>query len=242
MSAPSSRRGRDEIMRYELLDKPDFGMVKVYLEQPGEQMVVEASSMVARTDGMEMKTNMSTGLGSALKRKMLGGESLFQNTFTATQPNQVLWLAPAAEGDVINLDMDGAHEVFLNSGAFLAAPPTVTLDTKWGGAKGFFSGTGFFLLKASGTGPLFFNAYGGIHAVDVGPAGYIVDTSHIVGFTAGLSYNVERVSGGMKSLFLSGEGLVCRFQGQGRLWVSTRNALSLAGFLHPYRRVQRNNG
>jgi len=195
---------------------------------------------VARDGGIEMKTQMQGGLMAAAKRKVLGGESLFQNTFTATAPSQSLWLAPNAEGDVMALEMNGTYEVMLNSGAFLASVPSVTLDTKWGGAKGFFSGTGFFLLKCAGHGPLFFASYGGIHAVDVGPQGYICDTSHVVGFTSGLNYNVNKV-GGLKSLFFSGEGLVCNFHGQGRLWMSTRDASSLAAFVHPFRRVQSRN-
>lgn len=226
-------------MRYELLDKPDFGMVRVGFDQPGEQLLVESSAMVARHSAIEMKTQLQGGLLAAAKRKMLGGESLFQNTFTATQPSQELWLAPSAEGDVVALDMNGSYEVMLNSGAYLAASPSVTLDTKWGGAKGFF-GAGLFLLKCSGQGPLFFSAYGGVHAVDVGPDGYICDNGHIVGFTSGLNYSVTKV-GGLKSLFLGGEGLVCRFEGQGRLWMSTRNANTLASFLHPFRPVKRNN-
>lgn len=226
-------------MRYELLDKPDFGMVRVGFDQPGEQLLVESSAMVARHSAIEMKTQLQGGLLAAAKRKMLGGESLFQNTFTATQPSQELWLAPSAEGDVVALDMNGSYEVMLNSGAYLAASPSVNLDTKWGGAKGFF-GAGLFLLKCSGHGPLFFSAYGGIHAVDVGPGGYICDNGHIVGFTSGLNYSVTKV-GGLKSLFLGGEGLVCRFEGQGRLWMSTRNANTLAAFLHPFRPVKSNN-
>ena len=128
----------------------------------------------------------------------------------------------------------------MSSGAYLCSSPTVQLDTKWGGAKGFFSGTGMFLLKAEGTGPVFFSCYGGIHAVDVGPGGYICDTSHVVAFTGGLQYDVQKI-GGIKSLFFSGEGLVCNFQGQGRLWISTRNPSSLASFIQPYRPVQRSN-
>ncbi len=227
-------------MRYELLDKPDFGIVKCWFDQPNEQLLVESSAMVARDGAMDMKTQLQGGVLAAAKRKVLGGESLFQNTFTATAPGQQLWIAPSAEGDVMALEMDGSYEVMLNSGAFLASVPNVSLDTKWGGAKGFFSGTGFFLLKCAGHGPLFFASYGGIHAVDVGPAGYICDTSHVVGFTSGLDYNVTKV-GGLKSLFFSGEGLVCRFHGQGRLWIATRNAGALAGFVHPYRRMKSRN-
>jgi len=227
-------------MQHELLQKPDFTMARVVFDQPGEQMLVESAAMVAKDAAVDMKTQMRGGLLAAAKRKMLGGESIFQNTFTATASGQRLWIAPGPEGDVEVIQCDGQTPVFLSSGAFLASAPTVQLDTKWGGAKGFFSGAGMFLLKADGVGPLFFAAYGGIHAVDVGPQGYICDTSHIVGFTGGLTYNVTKL-GGLKSLFLSGEGLVCNFQGQGRLWISTRNPGALAAFVHPFRRVQSSN-
>ncbi|MEC7523644.1 MAG: TIGR00266 family protein [Myxococcota bacterium] len=227
-------------MRYEMKDKPDFAMVKFTFDQPGEQVVVESAAMVARSSGMSMETNMRGGMLAAAKRKLMGGESLFQNTFTSSAPGETLYVAPAPEGDVEVLELDGQTPIMMSSGAYLCSAPTVQLDTKWGGAKGFFSGTGMFLLKAEGTGPVFFSCYGGIHAVDVGPGGYICDTSHVVAFTGGLQYNVQKI-GGIKSLFFSGEGLVCNFQGQGRLWISTRNPSSLASFIHPYRPVQRSN-
>jgi len=226
-------------MRYQILDKPEFSVVQVHFDAPGEQMLCEPDAMVAKDSAIEMKTQMQGGLLSAAKRKLLGGESIFQNTFTASQPGQTLWLAPGPEGDVEVLELNGTQGVFLQSGAYMASAPTVELDTKWGGAKGFFSGTGLFLLRCVGQGPLFFNCYGGMHAVDVGPGGYICDTSHVVAFTEGLQYSVTKV-GGLKSLFFSGEGLVCNFQGQGRLWISTRNSASLAAFIAPYRPRKRN--
>ena len=76
--------------------------------------------------------------------------------------------------------------------------------------------------------------------MDVGPAGYICDTSHVVAFTGGLNYQVNKL-GGLKSLFFSGEGLVCHFSGQGRLWMSTRNPSSLATYVHQFRPVKRSN-
>jgi len=227
-------------VRYDLLQKPDFTLLRIVFDAPGEQMLAESSAMVARDHAIDMKTQMRGGLLSAAKRKLLGGESIFQNTFTATAPGQRLWLAPGPEGDVEVVQCDGVMPIFLSSGAFLASAPSVALDTRWAGARGFFSGAGLFLLKAEGTGPLFFAAYGGIHAVDVGPAGYVCDTSHIVGFTGGLSYDVRKV-GGLKSLFFSGEGLVCHFHGQGRLWISTRNPGGLVSFLQPFRAVSRSN-
>jgi uncharacterized protein (TIGR00266 family) len=223
-------------MRHQLLQKPDFAALKVAFDQPGEQLIVESAAMLARDTAVTMETQLQGGLLAAAKRKLLGGESLFTNRFTATAPGQTLWVAPAAEGDIECIEMNGQSPLFLASGAFLAAAPSVTIDTKWQGARGFFSGAGLFLLTASGHGPLFFSAYGGIHAVDVGPAGYVCDTGHVVGFTAGLTYRVTKL-GGIKSLFFSGEGLVCHFSGQGRLWLSTRNPSSLVSFVHAFRSV-----
>jgi uncharacterized protein (TIGR00266 family) len=224
----------------EIRHNPDFGLVRVVFDQPGEQVITEAGAMVARDTAIDMKTNMQGGLGGALKRKLLGGESLFQNTFTATAPGQSIWIAPPSEGAVEVINLQPGMEIFMQSGAYLASTPGVTLDTKWQGAKGFFSG-GLFLIRAYGQGQIWFSSYGGLHTVDLGQQynGYICDNSHMVAFTAGLQYNVSKL-GGLKSLFFSGEGLVCNFQGQGRLWMQTRNPGSLASFLHPFRPVKSN--
>lgn len=225
-------------MRHEIRHNPDFGAVKITFDQPGEQMVLESGAMIGRDSSMEMKTSLQGGLGGALKRKLLGGESLFQNTFTATAPGQTLWFAPAAEGHVECIQMQPGMEIFLQSGAYLASTPGVTLDTKWQGAKGFFAG-GLFLLRCTGQGLLFFSAYGALHAVDIGTTyqGYICDNTHMLAFTSGLQYSIQKV-GGLKSLFLSGEGVVCNFQGRGRLWMQTRNPSSLVNFVNAFRRVQ----
>ncbi len=224
-------------MQYEIRQRPNFSIARVMFDQPGEQLVVEAAAMVAKDSAVQMQTSMRGGLMGAAKRKLLGGESLFQNTFTATRPGETIWVAPPAEGDMLALDMDGSQSVYMSSGNYVASGPGITLDTSFQGGKGFFSGTSFFMLEAKGQGPLFMGSYGGIHPVQVGPQGYVVDNYHIVAFTGGLQYNVQRV-GGMKSLFAGGEGLVCRFQGQGTVWISTRSSAALARFIHPFRPVQ----
>jgi uncharacterized protein (TIGR00266 family) len=228
-------------MRTEIRQNPTFGVLHVTFDHPGEQVVTEAGAMVGRDTAMQMTTNMQGGLGAALKRGLLGGESFFQSTFTSTAPGQTLWVAPASEGAIECVDLQPGQEIFLQSGAFLASTPGVSLDTAWQGAKGFFAG-GLFLLRAYGQGKVWFSTYGALHTVDIGAhyPGYICDNSHLVGFTQGLQYSVRKV-GGLKSLFFSGEGLVCEFNGKGRLWMQTRNPASLAAFLHPFRSVQSNS-
>lgn len=225
-------------MQHQLIDTPDFGMLQVTFDQPNETIVAESGAMVAMDTAVNMKTSMRGGLLAAAKRKLLGGESLFQNTFTATAPGQRLFLAPGPEGDLRAMNLAAGQSFFMQSGAYVAhVGDQLVLDTKFGGLKGFFGGAGFFMLKVTGPGTVYYCAYGALHEIDVPPEGYTVDNDHLVGFTEGLQYNVRKF-GGLKGLFLSGEGLVCDFSGQGKIYLQTRNAGALANFLHPFRAVK----
>jgi uncharacterized protein (AIM24 family) len=46
---------------------------------------------------------------------------------------------------------------------------------------------------------------------------------------------------GLKTGILGGEGLVCRFSGNGRLWIQSRELYSLINFLNPFRPAKSNN-
>lgn len=225
-------------MQHQLIDTPDFGMLQVTFEQPNEVIVAESGAMVAMDTGIDMKTSMRGGLLAAAKRKLMGGESLFQNTFTSGGPGQRLFLAPGPEGDLRAMNLQAGQNFFLQSGAYVAhVGNELVLDTKFGGVKGFFGGVGFFMLRVTGPGTVYYCSYGALHEIDVPPEGYTVDNEHLVGFTEGLQYNVRKF-GGMRGLFFSGEGLVCDFSGQGKIYLQTRNAGSLAAFLHAYRPVK----
>jgi uncharacterized protein (TIGR00266 family) len=111
--------------------------------------------------------------------------------------------------------------VIVQSTSYLASSQGINIDSKWGGFKTFFGGEGFFMIKATGQGEMAVNSFGAIHELELdGP--YIVDTGHIVAFEETLGFKVKRV-GSWKSTFFSGEGLVCLFEGQGKLWIQSRN-------------------
>lgn len=221
-------------MQYDIEAAPNFATAHVVFEEAGEELVVEASAMAAKDADLEMETSMRGGLMDAAKRSITTGESLFQNTFRATEGGQSLWISPPAEGDMEVFQMDGTEDVLFSSDNFVASDPDITLDSDWEGAKGFFSGTSLFLGRATGTGPLFLGSYGGIHRLDLqgGGDGYVVDNHHIVAFTEGLDYSVQRLGGIMR---FGDEGYVCKFRGQGTLWLATRNPGGLGEFLDPYR-------
>jgi uncharacterized protein (TIGR00266 family) len=225
-------------MKYEILKRPDFGMAKITFETAGESITVESGAMVARDTDVSMKTAMTGGLFSAAKRKLLGGESLFQNTFSGSKAGETLYLAPAMDGDLEVVDLREGDALAIQSSGYVANGPDVKLDTKWGGARGFFSGHGLFFMQATGTGPVFVSSYGALHKIKMdGSRDYIVDNSHVVAFRGDLTYEITKL-GGLKSLFLSGEGLVCKFKGHGEIWIQTRNPSSFAAWVNGFRRVQ----
>ncbi len=209
---------------------PAFTLARVRLAQ-GEAVKAESGAMVSMTGTVDIETKMQGGFLGALARKMLTSESFFQNTFTATRGPGEVTFAPSLTGDIRVREMHG-EDLILQSGAYLASDPRVQIETKWGGAKAFFSREGLFLLRATGQGPLLFASYGAIVEVDIPPEGYVVDTGHMVAFEPSLQYEVKKV-GGMKSLFFSGEGLVCRFSGKGKLWIQTRSLDSFLGAIAP---------
>lgn len=217
-------------MNVEIKYQPSYSLAIVSLGAE-ETIQAEGGAMVSMSANLEIQTGMKGGLFGALKRSVLGGESLFFNTFISRGGPGEITLAPALPGDVTVVDMKG-ETFFIQSGSFLAAPPQVNVDASWAGAKGFFGSEGLFLLKATGSGPVIFSSYGAIHPVQISGKPYVVDTGHVVGFTSGLDFNVRAV-GGMKSTLLSGEGLVCEFRGSGTLYLQTRSTQAFLSWLMP---------
>jgi len=217
-------------MKYEVKYSPAYALGIVSLEA-GEKLQAETGAMVSMSDTIKIETGMKGGLMSGLKRSVLGGESFFINTFTAEQAGE-LTVAPALPGDILALEVQG-KTLFVQSGSFLAASPDVTLDTKWGGGKTFFSREGLFLLKCTGNGTVFLSSYGAIHLVELAEGQhYVVDTGHMVAFDESVQYEVGR-AGGWKSTLLGGEGLVCKLTGPGRFYLQTRSPDSFVQWLVP---------
>jgi uncharacterized protein (TIGR00266 family) len=218
-------------MRTEIRFSPSFAMATIHLDM-GESVKSEAGAMLAMSPSIEISTSTQGGMLKGLRRSVLGGESFFMNTFSATGPDAHVIVAPALPGDIITWRLTG-NTVYLQSGSYLASPGTIDIDSKWGGAKTFFSKEGLFMLKCQGTGDLIVSSYGAVHAVDLAAGqSYTVDTGHMVGWEEGVSYNVKKV-GNWKSTMLSGEGLIVELTGPGRVYIQTRSPNSLIDWIIP---------
>lgn len=207
-------------MQIDIQYRPAHSLAKVTLE-PGESIVAESGAMVGMTTNMRMQTQ-SGGMMSGLKR-LFGGESFFRNTFWPENAAGEVLLAHSLCGDMMVLDM-APSGYFIQSTSYIASTPNVAIETKVGGFKTFFAGEGVFVLQATcqGPGQVLVGAFGGIQEL-VCDGSLVIDTGHLVAWDATLSYTVGKSGSGWIASFLSGEGLVCHFQGQGRIWIQTRN-------------------
>ena len=215
---------------YTVAGAPDYGMVNVTIPR-GSTLKVENSAMAYMDSRLAMKTRMGGGF-----KRMLSGEKLFINEFTATETEGEIGIAPGTPGDIGHVYLEN-ETIFLQNSSYLASSPDLDLGIDFQGFKGFFSGEKIFMIRCSGTGDLWFNTFGGMIEIDV-KDDYVVDTGYIVAFTDGLSYDVRPVAG-LKSLFFSGEGLVCRFSGQGKIWIQTRMPPAFITWADAFRRVKK---
>lgn len=231
-------------MKHSIEYGPAFAWLRVQLD-PGEEIEAEAGAMVTRSPALEMETRLNAGKRAgffqkfiaffvALVRKFAGGETMFVNDFKGPSGGEVV-LSPGLSGHIEHRPLDAGQGLLVQSGSYLASSEKVGTKLKWAGLRGLFGGEGLFFVHCTGPGDLFVNSYGGITPIEVDGA-YVVDTGHIVAFDEALDFEIKSAGKGFKALFLSGEGLVCRFTGRGTVYVQSRNVGGLVGWLTPYLR------
>jgi uncharacterized protein (TIGR00266 family) len=217
-------------MKISVEHRPAYALGIIDLEG-GESVKAETGAMVSMTSNIEVASGIQGGIFKSAMRKVLGGESFFVNTFTASGgPGQVSF-APSLPGDVTELELSGS--LYVQSGSYLAGSTAVEIDIKWGGARSFFASEGLFLLHLRGTGHVLLSSFGAIHRIALdGTQPMVIDTGHIVAFDSTLQWNVRKVSGMFTSL-ISGEGLVSEFSGRGSVWLQSRSNQAFLDWLLP---------
>lgn len=233
-------------MQIDVEARPSYALAVVRLDR-GERIVAESSAMVAMSTAVDVDTTFNGAQGGGLVewltaafvglvRKLVAGETMFVNEFTARTDGQQVLLAPAMVGDLVHATLDGGRKVVVQASSFVACTPGVKQRLVWGGLAMLFSGEGAFFLECSGKGELLFNSYGGLEEVEIDGA-YVVDSGHVAAWESGsgqkLGYTLRKAGGWGTALF-SGEGLVVEFKGTGKVWLQTRNLQSLVGWISPF--------
>ena len=198
----------------------------------GETIYCESDAMVMMESTLDLKGKMKGGIGSALMRTFANGESFFQQHIEATRGEGDCLLSPTLPGAMQTVDC-GPNQYIISDGAFVAATSGVDLKvrTQSLGNALFAQSGGFFVTETTGSGQVVVSGFGSMSMLDVEPGkDAIIDNAHVVCWDSTLRYEISVTTGG-NSGFLgnlinsqtSGEGMVLRFSGKGKVYVCSRN-------------------
>lgn len=172
-----------------------------------EQIITEGGGMSWMTENMSMETK-GGGLGKVFGR-MLSGEALFQNIYTAKNGPGMIALASSLPGTIMAVQIQKDKPFIVQKRAFLGCESSVELSIffhrKLG--AGFFGGEGFIMQKLTGEGIAFveLDGYVKVYELEAGEK-MIVDTGYLAAMDSTVSMDIKTV-GNIKDMVFGGEGL-----------------------------------
>jgi uncharacterized protein (TIGR00266 family) len=197
--------------------------------------------MVMMESTLDLKGKMRGGLGSALMRTFANGESFFQQHIEASRGDGDCLLSPTLPGAMQIVDCGAGNQYIISDGAFVAASSGVELKVRTQSlGNALFAGSGgFFVTETGGSGQVVVSGFGSMSVLDVEPGkDAIIDNSHVVAWDSTLRYEVSittGTSGGFLGNLInsqtSGEGLVLRFSGRGKIYVCSRNRAAFKAWM-----------
>ena len=237
--------------------------------QPGQTVYSEAGKFLFKTTNVSMDTRLTSptgggqgfpgqqgqgqgqqgGMGGLLRQamgtamqvgqRMLAGESVAFQYFTAQGSEGTLGFAGHIPGEMRALELDGSRAWLAEKDAFIAAESGVDFGIAFSGLRaGMRGGEGFVLEKFTGYGTVLIGGAGNFIDLELQDFGGAlqVHTGCIVAFEEGISYDVQRVGAlnrqGMMNALFGGDGLsMATLQGHGKVILQSMTLEGLANAL-----------
>lgn len=202
----------------------------------GESMITESGSMSWMTPNMKMETISGGGMKKMFGR-LMSGDSMFQNRYTAEGADGTIAFASSFPGAIKALDIRDGHSMIVQKSAFLASEEGVELSMHFQKklGKGMFGGEGFIMQKLSGNGTAFVEIDG--HAVeyelDAGQE-ILISTGYLAAMEETCTMDVVAVKG-VKNMLVGGEGVFNTVvRGPGKVILQTMPISKVAELLTPF--------
>lgn len=202
----------------------------------GEAMITESGSMSWMSPNIKMETVSGGGVRKMFGR-LVSGDSMFQNKFTAEGTDGMVSFASSFPGEIKALDICAGRSMIVQKSAFLASEEGVELSMyfqkKLG--KGIFGGEGFIMQKLSGNGTAFIEIDGSAMEYDLSVGQeLLVSTGYLAAMEESCTMDVVAVKGA-KNMLLGGEGIFNTVvRGPGKVILQTMPISKVVELLIPF--------
>lgn len=202
----------------------------------GESMITESGSMSWMSPNMKMETVSGGGVKKMFGR-LVSGDSVFQNKFTAEGTDGIVSFASSFPGEIKALEICSGKSMIVQKSAFLASEEGVELSMHFQKklGKGLFGGEGFVMQKLSGNGIAFIEIDGSAMEYDL-RAGQelLVSTGYLAVMEESCTMDIVAVKGA-KNMLLGGEGIFNTVvRGPGKVILQTMPISKVAELLLPF--------
>ncbi len=206
----------------------------------GESVIAESGRMSWMTPDITMATSTAgigggKGLMGKIKR-VAGGGSLFQSSFTSASPKGMVAFATTVPGQILEVPLTPGAGYLVHKHGFIAGTPgvEVSMGFQQSLGAGLFGGEGFILQRLGGTADAWVALQGEVVTYDL-KAGesMMVHPAHIGMFTDGMSFTITTIKG-IKNKFFGGEFFLAQLTGPGSIWLQSLTLPGLASDLIPY--------
>jgi len=207
----------------------------------GETIYAESNAMVMMDATLDLEACMQGGFFSSLIRTVANEQSFFRQKVTANRGDGDILLSPKFSGNIEIIDIDNNNQYYLNDGVHLASEATVKMEAKTQSiGKALFGGSGGFVIThASGYGKIAVGSYGDIFELEIDEkTPRIIDNNHVIAWSTTLNYELSASTSQKKGLIsnllnsqLTGEAMVTKFSGRGKVYICSRNKIDFAAWL-----------
>ena len=222
------------MIRYEI----EGGHLPVVICYPeaGQTLCTESGAMSWMSPNMHMDTNTGGGIKKVFGR-LLSGESIFMNEYTAVGGGGMIAFASSFPGSIIPYQVTPGNGIIVQKRGFLAMEKGLDLSIhvrkKIG--QGLFGGEGFIMQKITGDGLVFVEIDGYCKEYELAAGqSIILGTGYLAAMTETCTMDLESVKGAKNVLF-GGEGFFnTRVTGPGKIWVQSMPIMATAAAIAPY--------
>lgn len=199
-------------------------------------MITESGSMSWMSPNMKMETTTGGGMKKMLGR-LVSGDSMFQNRFTAEGSDGTIAFASSFPGAIKALNISAGHSMIVQKSAFLASEDGVELSMHFQKklGSGIFGGEGFIMQKLSGNGIAFIEIDGHATEYELSTGQeLLVSTGYLAAMEESCTMDVVTVKGA-KNMLLGGEGIFNTVvRGPGKVILQTMPISKVAELLMPF--------